>query len=274
MLIAASCLTTGQHGLLDVGTAFLVLPIVLLLPRIYRRMVAFTQRLGNSFHARNFGPVRIINHAVYSGLAAAAGTLAICVLIGPHDLPSAVMVGFFSVIGAALWAQLIEGSPRLLRPFGYYGSIVAAFVASFASPLLGSSTGLILAAFATAAPLIQAIGRLRCVVQGCCHGKPLSPKADSHMGLRITNPSSRVCSLAGFRGIAIHPTPLYSILSNLCIAICLGRLWMLHATPGILLGMYLMLAGLARSSKKHIAVSLRPGIVLDWPSTSGTPSRP
>jgi protein-S-isoprenylcysteine O-methyltransferase Ste14 len=246
ILIAASCLTTGQHGLLDVAAAFLVLPIVLLLPRIYRRMVAFTQQLGNSFHARTYGPLRIMNHAVYSGLAAAAGTLAICVLIGPRHLPAVAMVGFVSLIGAAMWAQLIEGSPRLLRPFGYYGCIVAGFAAAFAAPLLGSSAGLILAASATAAPAIQAIGRLRCVVQGCCHGKPLPPQADVRMGVRITNPSSRVCALAGFRGIAIHPAPLYSILGNLCIALCLGRLWMLHAPPGILLGMYLIFAGLAR----------------------------
>jgi prolipoprotein diacylglyceryltransferase len=160
------------------------------------------------------------------------------------------MVGFLSVIGAALWAQLIEGSPRLLRPFGYYGNIVAAFAAALAAPLLGSSTALILAAFATAAPLIQAIGRLRCVVQGCCHGKPLPPGADSHLGVRIANPSSRICALAGFRGIAIHPTPLYSILGNLYIAICLGRLWILHAPPAILLGMYLILAGLARFAEE------------------------
>lgn len=246
ILIAASCLTTGQHALVDVGAAFLLFPVVLLLPRIYRRMVAFTQRLGNSFQWRNVGPLRIINHAIYSGLASAAGMLAICVLIGPRHLPAVGLVGFSSVIGAALWAQLIEGSPRLLRPFGYYGSIFGGLIAAFAAPLLGSNTGLLLAACATAAPLIQAIGRLRCVVQGCCHGKPLSPKADSRLGVRIVNPSSRICTLAGFRGIAIHPAPLYSILGNLCIAICLGRLWKLHATPGILIGMYLMLAGLAR----------------------------
>jgi protein-S-isoprenylcysteine O-methyltransferase Ste14 len=246
LLIAASCLTTGQHSLLDVGAAFLVLPLVLFLPVIYRRVVAFTQWLGNSFHARNFGPVRVINHALFSGLAAATGTLAICVLIGPQHLPAAVMVGFFSVIGAALWAQVIEGSPKLLRPFGYYGSIVGAFFAALAAPLLGSSTDLILAALATAAPIIQAIGRLRCIVQGCCHGKPLSPRADPRMGLCITNPSSRICAMAGFRGVAIHPAPLYSILGNLAIAICLGRLWTLHAAPGILIGMYMILAGMAR----------------------------
>ena len=126
--------------------------------------------------------------------------LAICVLIGPQHMPAMVMVGFCSVIGAGLWAQLVEGSPRLLRPFGYYGCILGGFVAAgLAVPLLGFDAPLILAACATAAPLIQAIGRLNCVVQGCCHGKPLGPKADSHLGLRITNPSSRICGPAAFR---------------------------------------------------------------------------
>lgn len=244
--IAVSCLTTGQHALIDVLTAVCMLPIVLLVPRGYVAAVRVAQHLGNSFHARSFGPLRIVNHCVYSGLAALVGMVMIIALAGPGHMAAIAAISLCSVVGAALWAQLIEGSPRLLRPFGYYGAIVGGVIGSLFAPLFGSSILLVAAAFASAAPAIQAIGRLRCLVQGCCHGRPLSSGSAAELGLCITNPSSRVCRLSPFAHVPIHPTPLYSILGNLLIGLALLRLWMLHAPLVILIGLYLIFAGLAR----------------------------
>ena len=134
ILIAASCLATGQHALIDVLAAAMILPIVLLLPAIYRWAVRLTQKLGNSFRARHLGPLRIINHSIYSGLAACAGILMVATLTGPGHLRAILVVAVCSVIGAALWAQIIEGSPRMLRPFGYYGSLVGAIGGAFCAP--------------------------------------------------------------------------------------------------------------------------------------------
>jgi prolipoprotein diacylglyceryltransferase len=244
--IGISCITTGQHALIDVLAAAVVFPLVLYLPGLYRHLVRLTERLGNSYRASRVGPLRIINHGIYSGLAGFVGVVIIGALAGPGHLLAIAAVALCSMIGAALWAQIIEGSPRLLRPFGYYGAVVGAVVGACCAPLLGSSTPLMLAAFATAAPMIQAIGRLRCIVQGCCHGKPLAAESGQELGLRITHPSSRVCKLSPFAGMPIHPTPLYSIIGNLFITVPMIRLWMLHAPLTLLMGMYLLLAGFAR----------------------------
>ena len=82
------------------------------------------------------------------------------------------------MVGAGMYAQVLEGSSRLLRPFGWYGGMIGALVGILSSPLVGGSVTTLLAAFALASPWIQAVGRMRCLVQGCCHGAPTSPEAD------------------------------------------------------------------------------------------------
>jgi prolipoprotein diacylglyceryltransferase len=93
-----------------------------------------------------------------------------------------------------------------------------------------------------AAPWVQAIGRLRCVVQGCCHGAP----CHAALGLRISRPESRVVRLAKLGGVPVHPTPVYSIAANLAIGLLLLRLWNAGSPPGMLAGVYFLLNGFAR----------------------------
>jgi prolipoprotein diacylglyceryltransferase len=248
--IAVSCVATGQHAIVDIAAAFLIFPVIVALPRLYERAVAMCGRVANSFRAWQVGPLRIVNHAVYSGLAAAAGILMIGTLTGPAHLLAVGVVAVCTVVGAGLWAQLIEGSPRLLRPFGYYGAIAGGILGTLAAPLLGSSTLLMLAAFATASPVIQAIGRVRCLVQGCCHGRPLGDSLSPRLGYRVTNASSRVCKLSPYADTPIHPTPLYSILGNVLMTVPLIRLWMLAAPLTLIAGLYLVLAGLARFAEE------------------------
>jgi len=59
-------------------------------------------------------------------------------------------------------------------------------------------------------------------------------------------PRSRVCALGGLEGVPLYPTPLYSIAGNLVIGILVWRLWSLGAAYGIVAGVYLILAGMAR----------------------------
>jgi len=150
-----------------------------------------------------------------------------------------VVVG---LVGAGLWAQFIEGSPVLLRPFGYYGGLLGTILGALAAPLTGSSVWLLLAAFGVSGPWIQALGRLRCLVQGCCHGRP-APEA---VGIRYVHPQSRVTRLTQWAGVPIHATPLYSILWNIVTGIVLARLWTLHAPLHLIAGLYLILNGLGR----------------------------
>src|SRR5208282_5229814 len=102
----------------------------------------------------------------------------------------------------------------------------------------------VMAAFALGAPWAMAIGRLRCAVQGCCHGRPVD------WGIRVTNPHSRVVKMAGLSGTPIHPTPLYSILANLVIGIILLRLRFSGAGPFQIAGLYLLLAGMSRFAEE------------------------
>ena len=78
------------------------------------------------------------------------------------------------------------------------------------APFFGTSIWSLLAAYAVAGPWVQACGRLRCLVQGCCHGC----ESSEFVGIRYSHPRSRVVRLAHLVGVPIHPTPLYSILAN------------------------------------------------------------
>jgi prolipoprotein diacylglyceryltransferase len=93
-----------------------------------------------------------------------------------------------------------------------------------------------------AAPWIQAIGRLRCLVQGCCHGK----LSDEATGIRFTHPLSRVNRISGLAGKPLHPTQLYSIACNLVTGLILFRLCSIGFPVLFISGNYLILNGLGR----------------------------
>jgi len=146
------------------------------------------------------------------------------------------------LVGAAIWAQLLEGSSKLLRPFGWYGGVLGGAIGAWTAGLAGHPLLPLLAAFAVAAPWVQLVGRLRCLVQGCCHGGP----ASAAIGIRYRHPRSRVTQLAGLAGVPIHPTPLYSIAGNVVIGVALLRLRFVGAPDALLVGLYLILSGIAR----------------------------
>jgi hypothetical protein len=53
-----------------------------------------------------------------------------------------------------------------------------------------------------------------------------------------------------FRGVSLHPTPLYSILANVVTMAILVRLWTLGAALGVVAGVYFMLNGVARFAEE------------------------
>jgi prolipoprotein diacylglyceryltransferase len=66
------------------------------------------------------------------------------------------------------------------------------------------------------------------------------------LGIRYEHPRSRVCRIASLRGIPIHPTPLYSLLWNVAVALVVTRLYFLHTTAAMVGGVYLILSGIGR----------------------------
>jgi hypothetical protein len=101
---------------------------------------------------------------------------------------------------------------------------------------------MLLGGFAVAAPWVQAIGRVRCLIQGCCHGGPAPPQ----VGIRYFHSRSRVTQLSDHGGVPVYPTPLFSILGNVLIGAFLLRLWSLGVPPTFVAGCYLVLSGPAR----------------------------
>jgi protein-S-isoprenylcysteine O-methyltransferase Ste14 len=241
--IAASCVTTGMHTVADVLAGILAAAFVLRLPGIWEALRAWAERAANSWREWDLGAVRVINHGGWAALGTLAGVGLAGTLAGTANTRAVLFVAFSGLVGAGLWAQFVEGSPRLLRPYGYYGGVLGVVAGGVAAHLVaGVDSWLLVGAFAVAAPWIQAAGRVRCLVQGCCHGS----KAPFSVGIRYVHPRSRVCRLSNLGGVPVHPTPLYSILWNVVPALLLARLWLAGAALSVVVGVYFVLAALGR----------------------------
>ncbi len=241
-LMAVSCVTTGMHSLLDVAAGLAVFGAVHRLAELWRALLRATEWVANSWRDWRVGGVRLINHGAYVAAAAAAGMWLVGCLLGEKYTTSICVVAACNLLGAGIWAQLLESSSGLSRPFGYYGSIIGSGLGVLAVQSWRGDGWMVLGSFAVAGPLIQALGRLRCLVQGCCHGSP-SP---DYLGIRYHHPLSRVCKLARLGGTPVYPTPLYSIIGNVVIFGLQLRLWLSGADLGLICGAYLILSACAR----------------------------
>jgi protein-S-isoprenylcysteine O-methyltransferase Ste14 len=247
LAIAASCVTTGMHAAADIVGGFAAVLIVLRAEWIYERARRFAEWLANSWTEVAAGPIRLINHGVYAAVGAWVGMVVAVALAGAENLPAILALTASSVVGAALWAQLVEGSPLLLRPYGYYGSVVGLGAGLAVAWVLGADVWLLFAAFGVGGALTQAIGRGRCLVQGCCHGA----ECPEWLGIRYSHPRSRVTRLSDLAGRPLHPTQLYSAGWLLLVAAILARVWSLGVPLPVVVGFYFVLTGLGRFVEEH-----------------------
>jgi membrane-associated phospholipid phosphatase/protein-S-isoprenylcysteine O-methyltransferase Ste14 len=131
--LCASCLTTGMHSVADVVAGAIVGLLAARHEKVWRGILDLAEILGNSWKAWSLGGLRIMNHGIWSGVAGAVGIVVIGSAVGQSLFGWVLVVAATSLIGACLWAQWVEGSAALLRPFGYYGSIFGGLVAIVAS---------------------------------------------------------------------------------------------------------------------------------------------
>ena len=241
-LIAASCLTTGMHSVVEVVAALLAFPVLGDPARSWAWIRARTEALANSWREWRIGRLRVINHAVFAGSAGGVGFAIITMGAPPDRFGDVVWITFCTLVGAGIWAQIFESSSMLLRPFGWYGGVLGAVVGVATVSGSAAEATPLLAALTLAAPWIQAIGRLRCLVQGCCHGGP----APAWLGIRYFHRRSRVSYILGLAGQPIHATPIYSIAGNLIVGVIVLRLRLLGTSDTMVIGVYLILAGIAR----------------------------
>jgi protein-S-isoprenylcysteine O-methyltransferase Ste14 len=214
----------------------------------YRLMWSALQRvsewIGNSRHDWLFagGRFRIINHSLYSGLGGAVAVGILSYVMG-NPLTALVLV-VCGLVGAAVFAQVLWGSNVLARPYGYWGAVlgggVGGLVVSF---VFGIPLTTIALAAVLCAPFAQAIGRLRCLVQGCCHGIVTTKE----VGIRIWQSQSRVVAISGLKGQYILNTQFYSILFNIPLGLLLWSLWLSQSvSSSCIIGLYFILTGVER----------------------------
>ncbi|MGD0340920.1 MAG: prolipoprotein diacylglyceryl transferase family protein, partial [Bacteroidales bacterium] len=243
VLISVSCITTSAHSILDVISGFLMFIIIIYRKQIWNFVRKQAERLSNSWREWRIGPARIINHGFYGGAAGFIGTLLAGFFLGRQYAIFSFAIMIFVIVGAGLWAQIIEGSSKLLRPYGYYGGLTGGILACVIIHFIFSiDCFILLAAYAMAAPWIQATGRLRCLVQGCCHGKP----SNENIGIRFTHSNSRVNKISGLSGVPLHPTQLYSIGTNIVTGLILIRLFSIGIQSSFIVGIYFILNGTGR----------------------------
>ncbi len=238
-LVAVSCITTGMHSIADVLAGIVCYALVVYMPEIWSAVLRAAESIANSWKEWRIGSVRIINHG---GFAAAAVLIGMCLIdaqLGPGREMLTVSIFLCSTLGAAFWAQWVEGSPALLRPMGFYGGMLGAIVGAAPALFMHLDLWAAFAAICVAAPWIQGIGRLRCLVQGCCHGRATG----TAQGIRYTHPRSRVCRMTSLSGVPIHATPVYSILWNVVVGAALLEL---HSSSTMICGVYLLLSGAGR----------------------------
>jgi prolipoprotein diacylglyceryltransferase len=236
-------LSSAHHLLHHLAISLLFFGLAVRQQDIWFFLKDSSEKIANSWQEWVFGNVRIINHGFYIGFGAFLGIFMAGMLSGKEYAWAILIFAIIVIIFSALWAQIVEGSEKLKRPFGYYGALVGIPFGSLAVWAMGVDVWIIIAVVSVVMPWVQAIGRMRCLVNGCCHGSPVS---NPHIGIRYFHYRSRVCNISGMKGKLLHPTQLYSMLWLFLIEFILLALWINHASASFIFGLYLILTGIGR----------------------------
>lgn len=201
------------------------------------------EKIANSWKEWIFGKIRIINHGFYVGFGSFLGILLAGILVGNTYAWAILIFAIIVIVFSALWAQIIEGSEKLKRPYGYYGALVGVFFASLVIWAMDYNVWVIIGVISVVMPWVQGIGRFRCLVNGCCHGSKVT---NPDIGIKYFHHRSRVCGISHLKGELIHPTPLYAILWLFLVGFILLSLWYHDFSSSFIFGLYLILTGIGR----------------------------
>jgi protein-S-isoprenylcysteine O-methyltransferase Ste14 len=235
-------------GLVEMASLATLALLVYVLPDLYRLAVQLAELIANSWGSVRLGPVRIINYAGFAFLSATTGCLVFAAFTGDGAVAGMSIIALLTLLGAGLWGQLLESTGRLARPFGYFGAMIGAvlgtLLAAWATGMPAIAVG---AALALAAPWIQAIGRVRCLVQGCCHGRPVEV---SGLGISYRSRHARAVAIGGFFDTPIYPTQLFSLLCNVFLGLLLLRLALSGTPAALIVAVYWLGAGSSRFAEE------------------------
>lgn len=241
-LLSIAVVLNSAHPISHTLVGALAFLMAFFYPLIWEFLREKTEGFANSWKEWRFGPMRLINHGLYVGLGAFLGAVIGGLLAGEAYVFPMVVFGVVVTVVSGLWAQIIEGSAKLKRPFGFYGGMVGIVFASLVMWLMGVNVWVMLGIFSVFMPFVQGIGRLRCLINGCCHGAETSEK----LGIRYFHPRSRVCFISNMKGKHLHPTPLYSLIWLFLTGGVQISLWLGGAELSLIFATYLILNGLGR----------------------------
>jgi protein-S-isoprenylcysteine O-methyltransferase Ste14 len=235
-------LTFSRSAILHISSSF----IIFLLADNYFSIWIFlrkgAEKIANSWQEWVFGKIRVINHGFYVGFGTFLGILLAGILVGDAYAWALLIFAFVVIVFSALWAQVIEGSEKLKRPYGYYGALVGIIFASLVVWAMGYNGWVIIGVISVVMPWVQGIGRFRCLVNGCCHGSKI---ANPDIGIKYFHHRSRVCGISHLKGELLHPTPLYAMLWLFLVGCTLLSLYT-NFSPSFVFGLYLILTGIGR----------------------------
>lgn len=220
----------------------------------------------------DIGSLRLPSYAVMLVLALAAGTV-VAVERGRRDgVPSkdvvaiAVVACLAGLIGARMWSWIVElwpltGELRVdgltsTTGFSVFGGLVAGALATWAAARLRGLPFLSVAdTFAPGVALAIGIGRIGCLLAGCCFGRPtLFPIA-----LVFTDWDTAARPV----GVPLHATQLYEMVGCVLLAVAVWRVP--HHSRGARLGALLTGYGVVRLACERLRADYR-GLIVGVPT--------
>ncbi len=171
---------------------------------------------------------------------------------GTRLVDFALWLVIWALVGAKLLLVLVE-LPRYLRdPASILGTVRAGgvFLGGFVAAVIAAVVLLrryklpALESFDVIAPSLalgHAIGRIGCLLAGCCWGS----SCDLPWAITYTSPVA-AANLGTPLHQALHPFPIYAALANLGLYAVLAALYRRRPAPGRVFGTYLVLYGVGR----------------------------
>lgn len=174
------------------------------------------------------------------------------------DMDGAKVVDFglwlviWALLGAKILLVVVEWQRYLANPSQllglaraggvFLGGLIAALIA--AAVLLRRYRLAALPTFDVLAPSLslgQAIGRIGCLLAGCCWGR----ECDLPWAITYTDPAA-TANVGTPLHVALHPFPVYAALFNLSLFFTLSWLFGKKMKPGRVFASYLVLYGVGR----------------------------
>ena len=184
------------------------------------------------------------------------------------ELEKMLMIMGCCIIGAVFGSYLLnaifvgwEEVPKIISTFEFGGKTVLGGIAGgfvgveIAKKIIGypHSTG---DAFALAIPIGHAVGRVGCLLGGCCYGTicdfPWAISYPEGSMLHLVQTSRGIIPETSTSSLAVHPTPIYEIVFNLGLFVYFYTKRGSYKVKGSMFRLYLAAYGLFRLLEEFI----------------------